>query len=167
FIDHGTGVVIGETAQPRQSQKLTRAWAFVARSLAAGQALRGKAPPDARRHVTVCAAWYRHHRRCRTHRHRARSTIGANVFILESVPPDMLYALGQQEHPVQTKKHPTHHAHSPTLFDFTASRSGPCCAPRVKTHPRPSHRTKPTTALIAMRLRGQRPWLVGKLEPQA
>jgi serine O-acetyltransferase len=34
----------------------------------------------------------------------ARSTIGANVFILESVPPDMLYALGEQSHQVKEKK---------------------------------------------------------------
>ncbi len=102
FIDHGTGVVIGETAQLGNHVKLYQGVGLVARSLAAGQALRGKKRhPTLEDHVTVYA-------------NAtivggdtvigARSTIGANVFILESVPPDMLYALGQQEHQVKPKK---------------------------------------------------------------
>lgn len=102
FIDHGTGVVIGETANLGNHVKLYQGVGLVARSLAAGQALRGKKRhPTLEDHVTVYA-------------NAtivggdtiigARSTIGANVFILESVPPDMLYALGQQEHKVQVKK---------------------------------------------------------------
>lgn len=102
FIDHGTGVVIGETAALGNHVKLYQGVGLVARSLAAGQALRGKKRhPTLEDHVTVYA-------------NAtivggdtvigARSTIGANVFILESVPPDMLYALGQQEHQVKAKK---------------------------------------------------------------
>ncbi|MEZ5384922.1 MAG: serine O-acetyltransferase EpsC [Prosthecobacter sp.] len=102
FIDHGTGVVIGETAQLGNHVKLYQGVGLVARSLAAGQALRGKKRhPTLEDHVTVYA-------------NAtivggdtvigARSTIGANVFILESVAPDMLYALGQQEHQVKEKK---------------------------------------------------------------
>ncbi len=102
FIDHGTGVVIGETAQLGHHVKLYQGVGLVARSLAAGQALRGKKRhPTLEDHVTVYA--------------NAtivggdtvigtRSTIGANVFILESVAPDMLYALGQQQHQVKEKK---------------------------------------------------------------
>ncbi len=102
FIDHGTGVVIGETATIGQHVKLYQGVGLVARSLAAGQALRGKKRhPTLEDHVTVYA-------------NAtivggdtvigARSTIGANVFILESVAPDMLYALGEQEHKVHVKK---------------------------------------------------------------
>ena len=88
FIDHGTGVVIGETATLGNHVKLYQGVGLVARSLAAGQALRGKKRhPTLEDHVTVYA-------------NAtivggdtiigARSTIGANVFILESVAPDML-----------------------------------------------------------------------------
>ncbi|HRH95056.1 MAG TPA: serine acetyltransferase [Prosthecobacter sp.] len=102
FIDHGTGVVIGETAQLGNHVKLYQGVGLVARSLAAGQALRGKKRhPTLEDHVTVYA-------------NAtivggdtvigARSTIGANVFILESVAPDMVYALGDQEHQVKPKK---------------------------------------------------------------
>ena len=102
FIDHGTGVVIGETAQLGHHVKLYQGVGLVARSLAAGQALRGKKRhPTLEDHVTVYA-------------NAtivggdtvigARSTIGANVFILESVAPDMIFALGEQEHKVQVKK---------------------------------------------------------------
>ncbi|MBE2287000.1 MAG: serine acetyltransferase [Prosthecobacter sp.] len=102
FIDHGTGVVIGETATLGNHVKLYQGVGLVARSLAAGQALRGKKRhPTLEDHVTVYA-------------NAtivggdtvigARSTIGANVFILESVAPDMTYALSQQEHQVKPKK---------------------------------------------------------------
>jgi serine O-acetyltransferase len=102
FIDHGTGVVIGETAALGNHVKLYQGVGLVARSLAAGQALRGKKRhPTLEDYVTVYA-------------NAtivggdtvigARSTIGANVFILESVSPDMLYALGEQSHQVKEKK---------------------------------------------------------------
>ena len=102
FIDHGTGVVIGETAQLGNHVKLYQGVGLVARSLAAGQALRGKKRhPTLEDNVTVYA-------------NAtivggdtvigARSTIGANVFLLESVEPDMTYALSQQEHQLKPKK---------------------------------------------------------------
>lgn len=102
FIDHGTGVVVGETTIIGNHVKLYQGVGLVARSLAAGQALRGKKRhPTLEDHVTVYA-------------NAtivggdtvigARTTIGANVFILESVPPDMLYALGQQTHQVKAKE---------------------------------------------------------------
>ena len=48
FIDHGTGVVIGETSVIGAHVKLYQGVSLIARSLAGGQALRGK-----RRHPTV------------------------------------------------------------------------------------------------------------------
>src|SRR4030095_12100127 len=48
FIDHGTGVVVGETTQIGSHVKLYHAVTFIARSLGAGQALRGK-----KRHPTI------------------------------------------------------------------------------------------------------------------
>ena len=48
FIDHGTGVVVGETTQIGSHVKLYQGVSFIARSLGAGQALRGK-----KRHPTI------------------------------------------------------------------------------------------------------------------
>ncbi len=102
FIDHGTGVVIGETCEIGERVKLYQGVGLVARSLAAGQQLKGtKRHPTIEDNVTIYAG--------------AtivggdtvigkNSTIGANVFIMESVPPDKLYALGDQEHRIRDKK---------------------------------------------------------------
>ena len=102
FIDHGTGVVIGETCKIGSHVKLYQGVGLVAKSLAAGQALAGKKRhPTLEDHVTIYAG--------------AtivggdtvigeRSVIGANVFLMESVPPDMIYALGDQEHRIREKK---------------------------------------------------------------
>src|ERR1700746_3454667 len=48
FIDHGTGVVVGETTQIGSHVKLYQGVSFIARSLGAGQGLRGK-----KRHPTI------------------------------------------------------------------------------------------------------------------
>jgi serine O-acetyltransferase len=103
FIDHGTGVVIGETARLGQHVKLYQGVGLVARSLAAGQLLKGK-----RRHpcledfVTIYAG--------------ATivgditvgrgSTIGANVFVTENVMPDSVVALGAQKNEVKLRSRP-------------------------------------------------------------
>jgi serine O-acetyltransferase len=102
FIDHGTGVVIGETCEIGQHVKLYQGVGLVARSLAAGQGLKGK-----KRHPTI-------EDRVTIYAGAtivggdtiigARSTIGANVFLMESVAPDMVYALGDQEHRISTKR---------------------------------------------------------------
>ena len=56
FIDHGTGVVIGETCEIGQHVKLYQGVGLVARSLAAGQALKGKKRhPTIEDHVTIYA----------------------------------------------------------------------------------------------------------------
>jgi serine O-acetyltransferase len=102
FIDHGTGVVIGETTQIGNHVKLYQGVGLVAKSLAAGQALRGKKRhPTLEDHVTVYA--------------NATivggdtvigagSTIGASVFLMGSVEPDHVVALGQQDNKVTTKR---------------------------------------------------------------
>ncbi|MFZ4593283.1 MAG: serine O-acetyltransferase [Verrucomicrobiaceae bacterium] len=102
FIDHGTGVVIGETCEIGERVKLYQGVGLVAKSLAAGQALKGKKRhPTIGNYVTIYAGativggdtFVGDH-----------STIGANVFLMESVAPDMIYALGDQEHRISTKR---------------------------------------------------------------
>jgi serine O-acetyltransferase len=84
FIDHGTGVVVGETSVIGDRVKLYQGVALIGRSLAGGQALKGKRRhPTIQDDVTVYAG--------------ATimgadtvigngSTIGANVFLTHSVP---------------------------------------------------------------------------------
>ena len=86
FIDHGTGCVIGETCEIGNHVKMYQGVSLVARSLAAGQLLKGvKRHPTVEDNVTIYA--------------NATiiggetvigegSTIGANVFLLHSVPPN-------------------------------------------------------------------------------
>lgn len=88
FVDHCTGTVIGETAELGNHVKLYQGVGLVARSLAAGQALRGqKRHPTLEDRVTIYA--------------NATivggdtvigagSTIGANVFLMQSIPRDSL-----------------------------------------------------------------------------
>jgi len=88
FIDHGTGTVIGETCELGNHVKLYHGVSLVAKSLSAGQLLRGvKRHPTVEDHVTIYAG--------------ATiiggdtvigqgSTIGANVFLMHSVPPGSL-----------------------------------------------------------------------------
>jgi len=88
FVDHCTGTVIGETAEIGNHVKLYQGVGLVARSLAAGQALRGqKRHPTLEDRVTIYA--------------NATivggdtvigagSTIGANVFLMHSIPAESL-----------------------------------------------------------------------------
>jgi serine O-acetyltransferase len=85
FVDHCTGTVVGETPVIGNHVKMYQGVGLVAKSLAAGQALRGqKRHPTIENHVTIYAG--------------ATimggdtvvgegSTIGANVFLTASVPP--------------------------------------------------------------------------------
>ena len=91
FVDHCTGTVVGETAVIGNHVKMYQGVGLVARSLAAGQALRGhKRHPTLEDRVTVYAG--------------ATiiggdtvvgegSTIGASVFLTNSVPPNSLVVL--------------------------------------------------------------------------
>ncbi len=94
FIDHGTGVVIGETSILGHHVKLYQGVSLIARSLAGGQSLRGqRRHPSIEDHVTIYA--------------NATimggdtiigsgSTIGASVFLIHSVPPrSLVLAEGQ------------------------------------------------------------------------
>ncbi len=88
FIDHGTGVVIGETSIIGRHVKLYQGVSLIAKSLAGGQALRGKKRhPSIDDDVTIYA--------------NATimggdtligsgSTIGASVFLTHGVPPRSL-----------------------------------------------------------------------------
>ena len=102
FIDHGTGVVIGETCEIGERVKLYQGVGLVARSLAAGQQLKGtKRHPTIEDHVTIYAGATIVGGDTVI---GARSIIGANVFLMESVAPDMVYALGDQEHRIRDRK---------------------------------------------------------------
>ena len=91
FVDHCTGTVVGETAIIGNHVKMYQGVGLVAKSLSAGQALRGhKRHPTIRDRVTIYAG--------------ATiiggdteigegSTIGASVFLTASVPPNSLVVL--------------------------------------------------------------------------
>ncbi len=88
FIDHGTGVVIGETSVIGHHVKMYQGVSLVARSLAGGQQLKGKKRhPTVEDRVTIYAG---------TTIIGADtvigegSTIGANVFLTHSIPPRSL-----------------------------------------------------------------------------
>ena len=84
FIDHGTGVVIGETAEIGQHVKLYQGVALIARSLAGGQSLRGKKRhPTLEDRVTIYAGTTVMGGDTVI---GAGSTIGANVSVTHSIP---------------------------------------------------------------------------------
>lgn len=100
FIDHGTGVVIGETSVIGSHVKLYQGVGLVARSLSAGQRLKGQSRhPKLEDYVTIYAnativgdiTIGRH------------STLGANVFVTENVPADRVVALDEVKHQVRAK----------------------------------------------------------------
>ena len=88
FIDHGTGVVIGETSVIGHHVKMYQGVSLVARSLAGGQALKGKKRhPTVEDHVTIYAGTTIIGGDTVI---GEGSTIGANVFLTHSVPPRSL-----------------------------------------------------------------------------
>jgi serine O-acetyltransferase len=88
FIDHGTGVVIGETAVIGSHVKLYQGVSLVARSLAGGQQLKGKKRhPTVEDRVTIYAGTTIIGGDTVI---GAGSTVGANVFLTHSVPPRSL-----------------------------------------------------------------------------
>ncbi len=88
FIDHGTGVVIGETSVIGERVKLYQGVALIARSLAGGQALRGvKRHPTIEDRVTVYSGTTIMGGDTVI---GAGSTIGANIFVTHSIPPRSL-----------------------------------------------------------------------------
>ncbi|HWB03914.1 MAG TPA: serine O-acetyltransferase EpsC [Verrucomicrobiales bacterium] len=101
FIDHGTGVVVGETARLGHHVKLYQGVGLVARSLAAGQMLKGR-----RRHPCIedYVTLYANASIVGDITIGRGSTIGANVFLTESVPPDSVVALGEQKNEVKPRR---------------------------------------------------------------
>lgn len=88
FIDHGTGAVIGETAEIGNHVKLYQGVGLVARSLSGGQQLHGKKRhPTVEDHVTIYANATIVGGETTI---GAGSTIGANVFLMQSVPANSL-----------------------------------------------------------------------------
>jgi serine O-acetyltransferase len=88
FIDHGTGAVVGETAEIGNHVKMYQGVGLVARSLAGGQALAGiKRHPTIEDHVTIYANATIVGGETVI---GAGSTIGANVFLMQSVEPNSL-----------------------------------------------------------------------------
>ena len=105
FIDHGTGVVIGETCEIGDRVKLYHGVTLGARSFQkdeSGEIIKGlKRHPKVEDDViiypngiilggdTIIGA---------------RSTIGANVFLMKSIPPDTLLVRGEQVQQRMDKK---------------------------------------------------------------
>jgi serine O-acetyltransferase len=95
FIDHGTGVVIGETSEIGRHVKLYQGVALIARSLAGGQALKGvKRHPTLGDKVTVYAGTTIMGGDTVI---GEGSTISANVFVTHSVPPRSLVLLEEKQ----------------------------------------------------------------------
>jgi serine O-acetyltransferase len=102
FVDHCTGTVVGETTIIGNNVKMYQGVGLVAKSLAAGQALRGqKRHPTIEDRVTIYA--------------NATimggdttvgegSTIGANVFLTSSVPPNSIVVQEDANVKVMRKK---------------------------------------------------------------
>ena len=104
FIDHGTGVVIGETSVLGRNVKLYQGVSLIAKSLAGGQALRGqKRHPSVENEVTIYAnATIMGGDTILG----AGSTIGASVFLTHSVPPrSLVLAEGQGVRIVEKDRH--------------------------------------------------------------
>lgn len=95
FIDHGTGVVIGETSQIGAHVKLYQGVSLIARSLAGGQALRGvKRHPTVEDNVTIYAGTTVMGGDTVI---GAGSTVGASVFLTRSIPPRSLVYFEEKE----------------------------------------------------------------------
>ncbi len=106
FIDHGTGVVIGETSVIGSWVKLYQGVSLVARSFQKDDQGRivkgGKRHPDVGDHVTI----YANTTILGADTHvGANSTVGGNVFLLHSVPPDSLVFYEETQLKILPKKH--------------------------------------------------------------
>ena len=102
FIDHGTACVIGETCEIGSHVKLYQGVSLVARSLAAGQQLKGvKRHPTVEDNVTIYAGATIIGGETVI---GAGSTVGANVFLLHSVPPNSLVVYEEVNVKISPKK---------------------------------------------------------------
>jgi len=102
FVDHGTSVVIGETAVIGSHVKLYQGVSLIARSLSGGQALRGKKRhPTVEDGVTIYAGATIMGGDTVV---GAGSTIGANVFLTHSIPKDSLVVFEETQLRVMPKR---------------------------------------------------------------
>ena len=102
FIDHGTGVVVGETSVIGDHVKMYQGVALIGRSLSGGQALRGlRRHPTIEDHVTIYAGTTIMGAETVIGAH---STIGANVFLTHSVPPHSLVFYEEKQLRILDKK---------------------------------------------------------------
>ena len=104
FIDHGTGVVIGETCRLGQRVKLYHGVTLGARSFVkdeSGHIVKGgKRHPDVQDNVTI----YPNSTILGGETViGANSTIGANVFLMHSVPPDSLVVYEEKQLVIRNK----------------------------------------------------------------
>jgi serine O-acetyltransferase len=103
FVDHCTGTVVGETAVIGDHVKMYQGVGLVAKSLAAGQALRGqRRHPTIEDHVTIYAGATIMGGDTVVGEH---STIGASVFLANSVPPHSLVVQESANVKVMQKQH--------------------------------------------------------------
>ena len=104
FIDHGTGVVIGETCQIGDHVKLYHGVTLGARSFvkdAAGKIVKGgKRHPTVGNNVTIYPNATVLGGETVI---GANSTIGANVFLMHSVPPDSLVVYEEKQLSIRSK----------------------------------------------------------------
>jgi len=105
FVDHGTGVVIGETCRIGNHVKLYHGVTLGARSFTKDETGRivkgGKRHPDVQDHVTI----YPNSTILGGETViGANSTIGANVFLMHSVPPDSLVIYEEKQLSILDKK---------------------------------------------------------------
>jgi serine O-acetyltransferase len=102
FVDHCTGTVVGETTIIGDHVKMYQGVGLVAKSLAAGQQLRGqKRHPTIEDHVTIYAGATIMGGDTTV---GEGSTIGANVFLTSSVPPHSLVVQEEANVKVMSKK---------------------------------------------------------------
>ena len=105
FIDHATGVVVGETTQIGDHVKLYQGVTLGARSFALGA--NGHPVKHVKRHPTI-----QDHVIIYAHATilggetviGARSIVGSNVFLMESVPPDSVVSSNHPELSIREKK---------------------------------------------------------------
>ncbi|MDE1169885.1 MAG: serine O-acetyltransferase [Verrucomicrobium sp.] len=101
FIDHGTGIVIGETCKIGDHAKIYHGVTLGARSTSGGQQLRGrKRHPTLEDHVTIYPGATILGGETVI---GARTVIGGNVWLVQSVPPDSQVILPEQR--MQIRNH--------------------------------------------------------------
>lgn len=102
FIDHGTGIVIGETTIIGKRVKMYQSVTLGALSLSKGNRLHGvKRHPTIGDDVTLYAGVSILGGDVKIGN---RVTIGSNVFLTESIPDDMLVTIGKPELVLQKRK---------------------------------------------------------------